>query len=74
MKYLKNNHKNLFNTELFVWETNNAGLVHFTDPKSMDYHKWTTEIPEWTAKWTTYMDYPKLPTLRKKKITKAWLF
>ena len=29
----------------------------------MDYDEWTTE-----------MDYPKLPTLEKKKITNAWLF
>ena len=24
--------------------------------------------------WTTKMDYPKLPTFKKKKISKAWLF
>ena len=33
---------------------------------------WTTT--NGLPKWTTEMDYPKLPTLKKKKITKAWLF
>ena len=34
----------------------------------MDYRN---GLPKWTAKWTTEMDYPKLPTLKNKKITKA---
>ena len=29
----------------------------------MDYRN---GLPEWTAKWTTYVDYPKLPALREK--------
>ena len=40
------------------------GLVHFTDPQSMDYHEWSTEMD--------YLDgrlngLPKLPTALKKK-------
>ena len=30
----------------------------------MDYRN---GLPEWMAKWTTRMDYPKLLTLKKKK-------
>ena len=44
------------------------GLVHFTYPQSMDYHKWTTEMDYLNGlPYTTYFE-------KKKKITKAWLF
>ena len=33
---------------------NKKGSVHFADPQSMDYH-------DGLPKWTTKMDYPKLP-------------
>ena len=43
-----------------------AGLVHFTDPQSMDYHEWSTEMDYLNGrlnglpKWTTLIILPIL--------------
>ena len=52
--------------------THDLGYLHFADPQSMDYQNGLLNgLPTWTTK----MDYPKLPTFKKKeKISKAWLF
>ena len=47
-----------FTTLLEHLEANKTGSVHFTDPQSIDYHEWTTQmeylngrlngLPKWT--------------------------
>ena len=53
------------NMQIYHSDVNKSiGLVHFTDPQSMDYHEWTTEtdylngrlsgIPKWTTQLFLY--------------------